>query len=271
MIALFAGLVCYGLLGDSRFAMVSATSSSVAVLVAASLSVTGDNNVLRLERGDGMVLIGGLSLMFAASALLRVGSVSDFIAKPVLRGFAFGLAIVIILSQVANIVGMHPLHGDLIRFVFELVCGFALWNWTAAVASVAPLLLALLSAIVIDALGHTMRPAAFRAYFAWHRDRLVVVAAVLVVFAFGVLGRLDGGHLLVSRKMHPGAEEVSGILILRPDTGLFFGNAERILAQVRKDILGAGDTVRVLIVSLDESPDLGSTSVEATSDCCAAF
>ena len=453
VIALFAGLLCYGLFGGSRFAMVSATSSSAAVLAAASLSAAGGDNVLRLELGAGMVLIGGL--MFAAAGLLRVGSISDFIAKPVLRGFAFGLAIVIILSQIANIVGVHPLHGDLIRFVLELFGGFARWNWTAAaVAAVALMLLALLarmpripggllviaigiaagqwldlprygiatvgiidlrlaapalpglpyaewlrvaelsvalvmilyaesysairgfamkhgdgvspnrdllalgaanlvsglfhgmpvgagysatsaneaagavsklsgwvaaaallvivafllpaialtpapvlSAIVIHAVGHTLRPGAFRTYFTWHRDRLVVVAAVLAVFAFGVLdgllaaigvslimllrrmagssvtvlGRLDGGHLFVSRKMHPGAEEVPGVLILRPDTGLFFGNAERILAQVRKDILDAGDTVRVLIVSLEESPDLDSTSVEAIADFCAAF
>jgi MFS superfamily sulfate permease-like transporter len=36
VIALFAGLLCYGLFGTSRFAIVSATSSSAAVLAAAT-------------------------------------------------------------------------------------------------------------------------------------------------------------------------------------------------------------------------------------------
>src|ERR1700682_4036685 len=36
VIALLAGLVCYGLVGTSRFAIVSATSSSAAVLLAAT-------------------------------------------------------------------------------------------------------------------------------------------------------------------------------------------------------------------------------------------
>jgi MFS superfamily sulfate permease-like transporter len=453
VIALFAGLVCYGLFGASRYAMVSATSSSAAVLAAASLSAAGGDNMLRLAIGVALVLMTGL--FFTLAGLLRIGSVSDFIAKPVLRGFAFGLAIVIILSQVANIVGVHPQHSDLIRFVFELCSRFDSWNRpAAAVALVALLLLALLArmpripggllviaigiaagkwldlsqygiaavgtidlqlaaptlpalaysqwlrvaelsvamvmilyaesyssirsfamkhgdsvspnrdllalgaanlvsglfhgmpvgagysatsaneaagavsrlagwiaaaalliivvcllpmialtpvpvlaAIVIHAVGHTLRPAVFRPYFSWHRDRLVVIAAVLAVFAFGVLdgllaaiavslamllrrmatssvtvlGRLDGGHLFVSRKMHPEAQEIPGILILRPDIGLFFGNAERILTQVRSDILDAGDAVRVVILSLEESPDLDGTSVEAIADFCASI
>ncbi len=41
VIALFAGLVCYGLFGTSRFAIVSATSSSAAVLAAATASQPG--------------------------------------------------------------------------------------------------------------------------------------------------------------------------------------------------------------------------------------
>ena len=39
VMALFAGLLAYGLLGSSRFAIVSSTSSSAAVLAAATASV----------------------------------------------------------------------------------------------------------------------------------------------------------------------------------------------------------------------------------------
>ncbi|RXZ36688.1 SulP family inorganic anion transporter [Oxalobacteraceae bacterium CAVE-383] len=453
VIALFAGLICYGLFGASRYAMVSATSSSAAVLLAASLSVAGGNNTLRLAVGAGVVVVSGL--LFLAAGLLRIGSVSDFISKPVLRGFAFGLAIVIILGQIANIVGVHPQHSDVIRFVIELFSRFDLWNRAAAAVALAALMLLallarmprvpggllvialgiaagkylnlsqygiaavgtidlqlaapalpalaysewlrvaelsvamvmilyaesyssirsfamkhgdsvspnrdllalglanlvsglfhgmpagagysatsaneaagavsrlagwvaafalliivifllpaialtpvpVLAAIVIHAVGHTLRPAVFRPYFTWRRDRLIAIAAVLAVFLFGVLdgllaaialslamllrrmaassvtvlGRLDGGHLFVSRKMHPQAEEIPGMLILRPDTGLFFGNAERILTQVHNDILGAGKDVRVIILSLEESPDLDGTSVEAIADFCASI
>src|SRR5476651_2835010 len=49
VIALFAGLLCYGLFGTSRFAIVSATSSSAAVLAAATATLAGDNPTLRLS------------------------------------------------------------------------------------------------------------------------------------------------------------------------------------------------------------------------------
>jgi MFS superfamily sulfate permease-like transporter len=453
VIALFAGLICYGLLGTSRYAMVSATSSSAAVLAAASATMTNGDNSLRLALGIGLVLMTGL--FFILAGMMRIGSVSDFIAKPVLRGFAFGLAIVIILGQVANVVGVHPHHGDLFRFVAELFSQIGIWNRAAAAVTVVALLLLfllarvpripgglvvivlgiaagkwlnlpqygiglvgnidlrlavptlpalpysewlrvaelsmamvmilyaesyssirsfalkhgdsvspnrdllalgaanlisglfhgmpvgagysatsaneaagavsrlagwvaaaalliivlsllpevaltpipVLAAIVIHAVGHTLRLSVFRPYFAWRRDRLVIIAAVLAVLIFGVLdgllaaiavslamllrrmaessvtvlGRLKGGHLFVSRKSHPEAEEVPGMLILRPDTGLFFGNAERILTQVRNDIMLAGDAARIVILSLEESPDLDSSSVEAIADFCAAI
>jgi MFS superfamily sulfate permease-like transporter len=453
VIALFAGLICYGLLGTSRYAMVSATSSSAAVLAAASATMTNGDNSSRLALGIGLVLMTGL--FFTLAGMMRIGSVSDFIAKPVLRGFAFGLAIVIILGQVANVVGVHPHHGDLFRFVAELFSQIGIWNWAAAAITIVALLLLfllaripripgglvvivlgiaagkwlnlpqygiglvgnidlqlavptlpalpysewmrvaelslamvmilyaesyssirsfalkhgdsvspnrdllalgaanlmsglfhgmpvgagysatsaneaagavsrragwiaaaalliivlsllsevaltpipVLAAIVIHAVGHTLRLSVFRPYFAWRRDRLVIVAAVLAVLVFGVLdgllaaiafsmalllrrmaessvtvlGRLDGGHLFVSRKSHPEAEEVAGMLILRPDTGLFFGNAERILTQVRNDIMLAGDAARIVILSLEETPDLDSSSVEAIADFCAAI
>jgi MFS superfamily sulfate permease-like transporter len=53
----------------------------------------------------GLVLVTGV--FFLLAGLLRLGGVTSFIAKPVLRGFAFGLALTIILKQVASVVGVH--------------------------------------------------------------------------------------------------------------------------------------------------------------------
>ena len=56
VIALFAGLVCYGLIGRSRYAIVTATSSSAAVLASATLSPrrrrSSARSRLRLAPGD---------------------------------------------------------------------------------------------------------------------------------------------------------------------------------------------------------------------------
>ena len=119
VIALFAGLLCYGLMGTSRFAIVSATSSSAAVLAAATATLANGDPQLRSTLAAGLVLVtGGL---FVLAGIFRFGSVTSFIAKPVLRGFAFGLALTIILKQVASVVGVHLTDSNLVRFAPQLL------------------------------------------------------------------------------------------------------------------------------------------------------
>ena len=50
-----------------------------------------------------------------------------------------------------------------------------------------------LAAVVIHAVSHTLSLAAFRPYFAWRRDRFVVVAAAVLVVSLGVLNGLLAG------------------------------------------------------------------------------
>jgi Sulfate permease family len=57
VIALFAGLTCYGLLGTSRYAIVSATSSSAVVLAAASASLANGDSGLRITLAVGLKTI----------------------------------------------------------------------------------------------------------------------------------------------------------------------------------------------------------------------
>lgn len=459
VLALFAGLLCYALIGSSRYAIVSATSSSAAVLSVAAVSMAGTSVALRLLISSALVIASGCFFLIAGAC--RIGSISDFIAKPVLRGFAFGLAILIVLNQFAAIVGVHPAHADVVRFVADLARHHAAWNNTALLLAIAALvllfacarvprlpggvlvvvlgivagktlhldqydialvgpidlipqrpgvpdlsyaewlrvgelgvamvlilyaesyssirsfalkhgdtvqpnrdLLALgaanlvsglfhampvgagysataaneaagatsktagliaagvlllivlaalpiialtpqpvLAAIVIHAVTHTLRLAAFRPYFAWRRDRFVIVAAVLAVLGLGVLdglltaigvslmmllrrisessistlGRLgsaDGQseqHDFVSRSSHPEATPVPGMLILRPDTALFFANADRVLNQGRHLLAASGREIDVVILSLEESPDLDGSAIEALTEFCRAL
>jgi MFS superfamily sulfate permease-like transporter len=139
IIALLVGLASYALLGTSRYAIVSATSSSAAVLVAAVVAQAGGSNELRLALGFGLVVLTGV--FFLCAALARVGSLSDFIAKPVLRGFAVGLALVIITKQLPTVLAVKPHHSDLARYLGDLLAQFGQWNWPSIGVGVAALLL----------------------------------------------------------------------------------------------------------------------------------
>ena len=153
----------------------------------------------------------------------------------------------------------------------------------------------LVAAIVVFAVSHSLDPGVFRPCFRLHRDRIVVVAAVVAVLLLGVLdgllaaigvslmmtlkrlsdpalselGRLAGGHDFVALKLHPEAEALPGILILRPETPLFFANAGHVVTGIRRTLEGHAG-LHALIVSLEESPDLDSTSVEALEELAAA-
>ena len=148
-----------------------------------------------------------------------------------------------------------------------------------------------LAAIVIHAVSHTLNPEVFRPYFVWRRDRSLVIIAALAVLLFGVLpgllagigvslammlrrmaetrvsvlGQLGDGHDYVTLKHYPQARQRPGLLIARPETAMFFANADRIVGQLRQ-LLRADPAARRVILSLEESPDLDSTSIEAIRD-----
>jgi high affinity sulfate transporter 1 len=106
-----AGLVCYAFFGGSRFAIVSPTSSSAAIVAAAAASattsLTPDEFTLAVA---GAVLLTGA--FFVLAGLARVGSLSDFISRPVLKGFSFGIGVTIVAKQIATISGVHGISGN---------------------------------------------------------------------------------------------------------------------------------------------------------------
>jgi len=144
VIALFAGLICYGLLGRSRFAIVSATSSSAAVLAAGTLALVGPDGASRAAIAATLVLLTGACFLIAGAA--KVGGLSHLIARPVLRGFAFGLACVIAVKQLPHLFGLPGLHGDFIPLVFiDLLGNLRQLQPLAAAAGVLALLLLFVS------------------------------------------------------------------------------------------------------------------------------
>jgi SulP family sulfate permease len=447
VIGLLIGLLCYGFIGTSRFAIVSATSSSAVVLFSALNSMPNLDPAHRLLLASGLIILTGA--FFVLASIAKLGEVSNFIAKPVLSGFAVGLAITIVIKQFPNIVNVKPTHSDIFHYVNDLALGLPQWNWTGLgicavalvflkifkrwktipgallviaggialdvsgftaahavkavgiinltldwptlptlshaewlrlgelaiallmilyaesygsirtfaikhgdssapnrdlmafgianiasgffhgmpigagysatsanesagaqsrwsgwVAAIVILALVLtllpwiertpepiLAAIVINAVSHSISGDAFRPYFLWKRDRTIVVSAVLAVLILGVLngllaaigvslimmlrtmsdihvawlGELGEGHDYVDIIHHPKATVIQGVLIARPESSLFFANAERIFGYIQKKIERTPD-VQIIIISLEESPNLDSTSLEALRD-----
>ncbi len=103
--AAIVGLALYALFGGSRFAIVSPTSSA-AVLSAAAVGSLG------LVPGDVAYTQALLALTATAGAMLLVlgwagqGQLSAFVSRPVLRGYAFALAVTIVVKQMPDALGL---------------------------------------------------------------------------------------------------------------------------------------------------------------------
>ncbi|OYY71727.1 MAG: sodium-independent anion transporter [Sphingomonas sp. 28-63-12] len=118
IIAAIVGGIGYALMGRSRFAIVTPTSSSAAILAAAlaSLALPADQ-----KSAVATLMVGLVGIGFLIMAAFRLGAISAFISRPVLRGFALGLAITIIVKQLPTLVGL-PVHAASIGGVLvELV------------------------------------------------------------------------------------------------------------------------------------------------------
>ncbi|AOJ74392.1 SulP family inorganic anion transporter [Burkholderia ubonensis] len=444
LIALLSGLVVYALTGSSRFAIVSSTSSSAAVLAATVFAESSMGLAAQLALAAALVAMTGV--LFILAGALRLGGMSDFVARPVLRGFTFGLALTIVVKQLPKILAIKVPHSDAPRVALDLIVGAAHANlasvalgggalallfllgrrsrvpatlvvivlsisagyvvdwqrdgiaivghidfqhvafglpildrnawmqttelafalmlilyaesygsirnfalkhgdsvspnrdlvalgcanlvsgllhgmpvgagysatsaneaagaqsrfaglWAAGVIALIVWLLLpqlsrtpepVLAAIVIFAVSHSLHPSVFRPYWTWHRDRLVVIAALLAVLVLGVLhgllaavgvsllltlrklsepnvsvlGRLRDSHDFVDVSIHEDAKPVPGVLIARPEAQLFFANADRMLNRVRALMRAAPDTHTVLL-SLEETPDVDGTTIES--------
>lgn len=116
--AAIVGPLAYAIIGRSRLAVVSATSSAAALLSAA-IANSALPNVPRADCAVAIIVL--VSLFFLIGAMLRVSALTSFISRTVLHGFGFGLAIIISVRQLPALLGMAPARGN----PFEIVTSIA--------------------------------------------------------------------------------------------------------------------------------------------------
>ena len=106
------GLAIYAVFGGSRFAIVAPTSSSATLCAAAVVSVTASAGGDASPTDSGIYLHALLALVLLSGGLLallawaRQGQLSAFVSRPVLRAFAFALAITIVIKQLPDALGL---------------------------------------------------------------------------------------------------------------------------------------------------------------------
>jgi sulfate permease, SulP family len=110
---LLATLAAYAVFGTSRH-LVAAATSAAAVLLASSVGgLAGADAARYMSDAAGLVIFcGGL---FLIAGFLRLGFVAQFLSRPVMEGFVFGLAIFVTVSQLPKLFGIEKGSGDTIK------------------------------------------------------------------------------------------------------------------------------------------------------------
>ncbi len=137
-----AGCLAYAAVGRSRFAIVSPTSSSAAIL-AATLATMSGGGALKADLATAAVLLSGAFFLIAAG--VRLSGLTGLVSHPVLRGFAFGLAVTIIMRQLPALIGIETKATDI--WHIALAAWWAWPDWNAASVGVGGVALVALTAL----------------------------------------------------------------------------------------------------------------------------
>ncbi len=116
---LLATLAAYAVFGTSRHLVASATSAA-AVLLASSVAGLGPPDAAHYA-ADGAALVLFCGGLFLLAGFLRLGFVAQFLSRPVMEGFVFGLAIFVTVSQLPKLFGIKKGSGDTIAQFFHLL------------------------------------------------------------------------------------------------------------------------------------------------------
>ena len=117
-------VLAYAVFGPSRILLLG-PDSSLAPLIAVAIVVVGSNG----EPADAIAIASVLALMTGLFCVLaglsRLGSIAELLSRPVQLGYLNGLAIVMVLSQIAKLAGFSADSDQPLRQFGDFIAGCA--------------------------------------------------------------------------------------------------------------------------------------------------
>lgn len=136
---LLVTLAAYAVLGTSRHVVVAGTSGA-AVLVASAVSDQGPSGPAEYAAlAAGTVMIAGA--LFLLAGVLRLGFIAQFLSRPIMAGFVFGLALFVTVSQLPKLLGIEKGTGDSVSQFVSLLAHVGDANGATVAVGVSALVL----------------------------------------------------------------------------------------------------------------------------------
>ncbi|NHB91797.1 SulP family inorganic anion transporter [Photorhabdus cinerea] len=111
-------MFAYALFGTSRQLIVGPDAATCAVIAAAVAPLVFDNEDVRWQLTIVMTLMTGVWCVVASH--FRLGAFADFLSRPILKGLMNGVALTIIVDQLAKVFGFSGVPAGLIERVLVL-------------------------------------------------------------------------------------------------------------------------------------------------------
>jgi MFS superfamily sulfate permease-like transporter len=116
---LLVTMAAYAVFGTSRHVVAAATSAAAVLLASTVVVLHPSGSTAYLTDAAAVVLFcGGL---FVLAGLLRLGFIAQFLSRPVMEGFVFGLAIFVTVKQLPKLFGIESGAGDTLRQLGHLI------------------------------------------------------------------------------------------------------------------------------------------------------
>lgn len=142
---LLASLLVYALFGSSRHLAVGATSATAALIAGTVVALGASTSDMATYQAYAIALVLVIGVVFLVAGLARLGFITQFLSKPVMDGFVFGLAFFVGVGQLNKLFGVEKGEGNVLEKLFYVIKQLPEANWvTFAVGASALALLFLL-------------------------------------------------------------------------------------------------------------------------------
>jgi sulfate permease, SulP family len=116
---LLVTLAAYAVFGSSRQLVVAGTSAAAVLLASGVADRASSSSAGYVALAAGLVLLCGC--LFLLAGFCRLGFVAQFLSRPVMEGFVFGIAIFVTVSQLPKLLGLEKGDGNTVQQFFHVL------------------------------------------------------------------------------------------------------------------------------------------------------
>jgi SulP family sulfate permease len=116
---LLVSLPLYAIFGTSKQVVVYATSASAAVLASTIAALNPPTASMYYALAEALILLVGV--VFLLAGLFKLGFITNFLSRPLMDGFIFGLAIFIVAKQLYKLFGISKGSGNTFQQLWHVI------------------------------------------------------------------------------------------------------------------------------------------------------